>query len=581
MFYEEENTFAIQLEPYILEGDLSSHSARMPYVISEHLGDHPLSAESREIVFRWISDCTKEHEKCSNTTPSFLPTRLLDLGPGSGCLDPVLLDSTSHLSSIQGSSDASPIGYATLSHCWGKPSGGQLVTTSENLNRWKQRIPTSALSKTFADAIEIVRSLQQRYLWIDSLCIIQDSPEDWAFESSRMSDIYSNSTINIAAVAAETSEESCLRERQRVQLDLTFQENHQTPDLTHYPLWLRPLAPLQSFDPYDQYFTFQGSNLYSRAWCFQEFVLAPRNLLYCHHQIRFSCRSGERTEKRLTKEPLPAIKARKLLEIFKNGVRTERQLKYALDAWNETLTEYSSKKLTFSKDRLPAISGLARRFGQAIGGRYFAGLWERELPLALCWSSQSEGSWLRRIVPYAAPTWSWASVMGAVRNRFQIGPARIYQWDLKILDVQVQTSLDPYGEVKGGHISLEGKLAELSRTSHFVAEYNKRGDRQRVPYYDLQCSNITLNDFVHDTEEGYASEAPLWGLLMGFCLDHLSHQNYAILVLQETSQKHVFERAGFFCGYGGSCIVGEDEIGTPPPYGSAFDNVQRRKVLIL
>lgn len=164
MFYEGEVTFAIQFEPYVLEDDLSSYSGRMPYVVTEHLGDYPLSAEPREIVLRWISDCAKDHDKCSNTTPSFFQRGFLTFGPEPSCLDPFLLDSTSHLSLIQGSSDTSLIGYATLSHCWEKPSCGQLITTSENLNRWKQGIPISALSKTFADAIEIARSLQQRYL---------------------------------------------------------------------------------------------------------------------------------------------------------------------------------------------------------------------------------------------------------------------------------------------------------------------------------------------------------------------------------------------------------------------------------
>lgn len=85
------------------------------------------------------------------------------------------------------------------------------------------------------------------------------------------------------------------------------------------------------------------------------------------------------------------------------------------------------------------------------------------------------------------------------------------EWDLKILDVQVQNGFDPYSEVKGGHISLEGKLVELTKIRHLEAMYNKRTDYAQMPCYDLQCSNVILRDFVHDTEEGYASEQPLWG----------------------------------------------------------------------
>jgi hypothetical protein len=70
-------------------------------------------------------------------------------------------------------------------------------------------IPIEKLTRTFTDAISITRELGIDYLWIDSLCIIQDSNHDWEAESALMSSVYSGSKINIAAAAARDGSDGC------------------------------------------------------------------------------------------------------------------------------------------------------------------------------------------------------------------------------------------------------------------------------------------------------------------------------------------------------------------------------------
>jgi uncharacterized hydantoinase/oxoprolinase family protein len=70
---------------------------------------------------------------------------------------------------------------------------------SRNIDEFKEKIPASKLSRSFRDAISITKRLGLKYIWIDSLCIVQDSATDWEIESALMSDIYSNSYCNIAA----------------------------------------------------------------------------------------------------------------------------------------------------------------------------------------------------------------------------------------------------------------------------------------------------------------------------------------------------------------------------------------------
>ena len=101
-----------------------------------------------------------------------LPESLMS-GQKDGVLEPHLVESNGQ----QGS-------YLTLSHCWG--GANILKTDSSCLESFKQCIPFQALCKNFQDAVIITRTLGFKYLWIDSLCIIQDSPEDWNRESAQM-----------------------------------------------------------------------------------------------------------------------------------------------------------------------------------------------------------------------------------------------------------------------------------------------------------------------------------------------------------------------------------------------------------
>jgi hypothetical protein len=88
--------------------------------------------------------------------------------------------------------------YICLSHCWGKENQ-PLKCTTANLNEWKSRIDWDLLPQTFQDAIDFVRRLGQRYLWIDSLCILQDDRDDWDEQSVKMAEIYENSYLTLAA----------------------------------------------------------------------------------------------------------------------------------------------------------------------------------------------------------------------------------------------------------------------------------------------------------------------------------------------------------------------------------------------
>jgi hypothetical protein len=142
-----------------------------------------------DVAKRWLAECVKTHPECGNDVPG-LPSRVMCVSEDGQ--DP-------HLMSGEGKFAH----YATRSHCWGLSNAG--MTTSENQLRHQNAIPRDAFPKTFRDAIAVSRKLGIRCLWIDRLCIVQDSKADWEHQSGTMGSIYNNSTLVLAATASSES----------------------------------------------------------------------------------------------------------------------------------------------------------------------------------------------------------------------------------------------------------------------------------------------------------------------------------------------------------------------------------------
>ncbi|KAF0320296.1 het domain-containing protein [Colletotrichum asianum] len=100
--------------------------------------------------------------------------------------------------------------YVALSHCWGPEQLHPPETTWSNLRQRQECIDLTTLPSTFRDAVLVTRNLGVQYLWIDSLCIVQDDTADWQTESSKMAGYYSNAYLVISAAQAEDSTQGFL-----------------------------------------------------------------------------------------------------------------------------------------------------------------------------------------------------------------------------------------------------------------------------------------------------------------------------------------------------------------------------------
>jgi hypothetical protein len=432
------------------------------------------SPQSWELIGRWLNQCIHKHDRCSRASlEPWIPTRLLDIGNSEDSLVRLLdCDETRLLSKLS---------YATLSHCWGNPAttGSNLIkTTTRNLRSHQHEIPRERLPPTFKDAIKVARNFQIRYLWIDSLCIIQDDPKDWAHEANLMSKVYRYSFINIAATGSSSSDGGCFwkrDERTVLPTEVYIQWRNSWSDCNQEATRTKYRVVLEA-DAWTRKLTDEPLN--RRGWVLQERILSPRLIHFGREQLFWECRESFTCETyplglptALQSHPLINIKrlqladesednrwparyvsetpqdisyARRLWEkvtaVFRPIVIQETTLHAALinapayEDWYAVLELYSMGELTKDDDKLVALSGIAQTIitvrPSQLGDGYLAGLWQSSLPASLLWQRTytETTSGTRRnggpIVPYKAlstcedriiaPTWSWASIRGHI-----------------------------------------------------------------------------------------------------------------------------------------------------------------------
>jgi hypothetical protein len=160
------------------------------------------SDRTLELALRWLRDCRANHQQCIvSRKEAKPPMRLLELDQ----------PEENHIRVRNTSSVKEVPSYMTLSHCWG--TAQFLKLEKETIQQMYDGVEINCLPKTFQHATYVARKLGAHYLWIDSLCILQDSKEDWASESSVMGEIYKGSICNIAATVSASSNDGFLFKR--------------------------------------------------------------------------------------------------------------------------------------------------------------------------------------------------------------------------------------------------------------------------------------------------------------------------------------------------------------------------------
>ncbi len=210
-----------------------------------------------------------------------------------------------------------------------------------------------------------------------------------------------------------------------------------------------------------------SSPLNSRAWVLQERLLSPRILHFAKDAVFWECSELKAS----TFEPngVPDVELLADPIFYTYSLRNLTAAECARSAWLELVQHYTKLGITKVQDRLPALSGLAKMIQTQTNDTYVAGLWKSYLVEGLAWvlsGKDFKAEELHSERPCTAPTWSWASTDRALGFLTVVDAAKSssstadWDWkpDVEILDISIETGLDPTGQVLAGSITLCGHI---------------------------------------------------------------------------------------------------------------------------
>ena len=437
--------------------------------------------------------------------------------------------------------------YACLSHSWG---GHQpLRTLNATLEAHKKDIAWESLPKTFQDAVVVALRLNLQYIWIDSLCIIQDSDEDWSVESALMADIYRNATITLSAAASKGPNDglfvSVPVENRAVKIEPTVVTSQQ---------------------PYRNFYTRhridhhrRNQPLLSRGWVHQERLLSPRVIHFGAFELMWECMQSTSCECGATPGRLSWFNEKR---DFHPAALSLLPIPFTAFTWRKVVQDFCGLTLSFPEDAFPAVSGAAKIVGQTLKKRdvrsnYIAGLWECWFVEDCLWSMSKPA---KRPDVWRAPTFSWASVVASSTSRLVFRSTQLFEsvW------TKDETEIDPkamsvYTTLAGYERALDGRddMGRICSASVVLAGPLRRARLKRGDLV-LEAERISgWPDFNPDYDFSVpgryqiASDATLWCLQLASLRvprDDPRHEYLWFLVLREVEIEQdgmaVYERVG-------------------------------------
>ncbi|KAF2122226.1 heterokaryon incompatibility protein-domain-containing protein [Lophiotrema nucula] len=346
-----------------------------------------------------------------------------------------------------------------------------------NIDTFKAEIPWDSLPRTFQDALTLVHRLGIQYLWIDSLCILQNNEADWLHEGSKMAEIYKNSFLTIAATRATDSTAGLF----------AMSPGHLSRSYYYDSQEFR----VRKLLPHDLGNRDGLSPLLNRGWVLQERLLSPCIVHFSAHELWWECFEATDCEcKGPGKSAFTNLKKADLSydewatsSVHCNPHRNEHldlPDNYSLPVssssfagstlrapkrWRQLVEEYSSKILSYDKDILPAIQGLAKEMHNIMRCEYLAGLWRDDIIVELLWVKRGDPDRANLSVP----SWSWASAGGPIRYIHDVSSG---EWDSRasLQDYRIdRLGEDGFGQVSRGELEIEGRCVTASFSQKVLA----------------------------------------------------------------------------------------------------------------
>ncbi|KAL8300887.1 hypothetical protein RB597_009384 [Gaeumannomyces tritici] len=470
--------------------------------------------------------------------PSDIPTRLLQVKGGSGREIRLLLVETG--GAPQDMIDTiSQEGYIALSYCWGADQPIKLKRET-HASLTTQGVNAEDLPRTLRDAAWFVREMGRQFLWVDALCIRQDSNDDKTVEISRMGTYYGSSAATLSAASAWNCNQGFLEEARP----------HGSRLFLTGPIRVR----FKSLDDANagggRVYLFDRNEpppepITTRAWTLQEAFLSRRLLIFAANQMYWCCSSGYSEESGTLWERIFGGAESPVALIYPAAKLVELPIEVG---WSKVVASYTRRGLGVASDKLPAVAALAEAFVKIAADRgrrwkYMAGLHidvseggdgggddrdeglrrQRTWAAALMWHS---ASWqdCTRPAAYRAPSWSWAAVEGRVNLKKEVWDGPVYgNVAIRVADYGVVPTdpRAPFGMVASGFVLLHAKLITLEAALDLGVGVTIQGDdweptsplretfRQEQPALELRPDSMTDLEAFRAGISGYTDPFPL------------------------------------------------------------------------
>lgn len=425
------------------------------------------SVSTSRQVQKWIEECQAGHgrksSRCRKHVDVCLPDRCIDVFADAGVElateDPLPNPKLVETRGKKGK-------YIALSYCWGEEEYNPLQTKESNYRQHQEGIPFHSLALTIQDAIQSARQLGVQYLWVDAICIIQDSSFDKDTQIGQMRSIFENSFVTILAATAVNASEGFLSMPKPK--PFRFRIPYFCPSGEVGTLYCVEAEHLELKD--------QPIN--RRAWTLEERLLSRRKVVYLSDHVTWECDSislcdfGDISNMHDDDLRLPS-------QIRQGEVSTTPGWReWAVHTeWVKNVAWYTKRQLTRPGDKLRAIGGIADKYHVVMEDQYLAGLWRSYIPAGLLWRrmmASKDDILLPRPARYRAPSWSWASIDGEIeydwpermdgslectRLGHKESIARIVAVEVVEAEIELTRSDKPFGAVKSGFIEANGMVS--------------------------------------------------------------------------------------------------------------------------
>ncbi|KAF5595064.1 het-domain-containing protein [Fusarium pseudocircinatum] len=380
--------------------------------------------------------------------------------------------------------------YAALSYRWG---GLDAIwqTTTKNLSMRLTEFDIVELPKTLSDTVQVVRSLGLKWVWIDSLCIVQDDKEDWVREAVKMASIYQNAMVTISADSSQDAKAGLHNERSSSIFNdrdsMKICSKLSTDEESSIFLFLdqETRTDRSATNLRDMGDLLSHCALRDRGWTMQERILSPRIIHYAEDQLYWECYHGINESEDELLWMGRSVNIAKIAHRINSAVNEEakkKELKQMLRYWYIHLIggDYSHRALTFIDDKLLAISGVAKALDNIHPYGYMAGHWcedDDELVKSLCWKRGGPG---KKAAKYRAPSWSWASQDSAIDyGHFSIVGTLGEKIVAEPVAIEGQSpDGTPFGRYDNGYLQMKAKVGHgkiFPNCGHDFTDYQQAG----------------------------------------------------------------------------------------------------------